>query len=83
MTNIVEEEISPTSKSSASILSKPKSNRVNPTSAVESGDPNRKFDDTQGISTADDKELLEEEALHSGSVERYLLNHSAGQQVPK
>ena len=50
-------------------------------SVAESRDPHQKFEETQGVGTADDKELLEEEGLHSGSVERYLLNHSVGQQV--
>ena len=81
MTNIVEEEISPTSKSSTSILSKPKSGQVTQQIMINTGDPNQKFEETQGMSTAGDKELLEEEALHSGSVEQFLLNHSAGQQV--
>ena len=83
LTNIVEEEISPTSKSSASILSKPKGTKTAQANAAESNDPSRKFESNQGISTNDDKELLEEQSLHSGSVERYLLNHSAGQLVAK
>ena len=66
LTNIVEEEISPTSKSSASILGKPHSTKVALANAIE---PNTKFSDTQRNSTADDKELLEEQSLHSGSVE--------------
>ena len=50
------------------------------TSVAEGGDPHQKFEETQGIGNAEDKELLdEEEGLHSGSVERYLLNHSVGQ----
>ena len=74
LTNIVEEEISPTSKSSASILGKPHSTKV---AQANSMAPNLKFSDTPRISTADDKEILEEQSLHSGSVELYLLNHSA------
>ena len=60
LTNIVEEEISPTSKSSASILGKPKGTKAPQANMSESNDPTRKFENTQGISTADDKELLEE-----------------------
>ena len=74
----MEEEISPTSKSSTSILSKPKGNQANEHTLLDSGEANQKFEDTHGISAADDKELLEEEGLYSGSVKRFLLNHSAG-----
>ena len=56
LTNIVEEEISPTSKSSISNLSKPKSGRVN-----------------QPHVDAAEKSLNEEDGLHSGNIERYLL----------
>lgn len=40
-----------------------------------------KFDEARVDDSVGDKEMLEddEQAMHSGSVERYLLNHSAGQ----
>ena len=79
LTNIVEEEISPTSKSSASVLGKQKVTSMGQsTQLVFDGSAEQKFDFKQEIGVADDKEHLEEEeALHSGSVERFLLNRSA------
>ena len=48
------------------------------TQLVFDGSAEQKFDFKQEIGVADDKEHLEEEeALHSGSVERFLLNRSA------
>lgn len=57
--------MSPTSQSSTG--------RINQTKGGSAGQTNK-----SGQAANGENEMDEEEGMHSGSVERYLLNHSAG-----